>query len=350
MTTVKVSLSKSYDVLIGGGLLGNAGQLLAKITPSRRAAVITDDIVCGLYSQTLASSLAASGFEVSVFTVPNGEGSKNAANFIAVLNWLAENRITRSDTVIALGGGVVGDLAGFAAASYLRGVRLVQIPTTLLAAVDSSVGGKTAIDLDAGKNLAGAFHQPSLVVCDYDTLDTLPVEVLRDGLSEVIKYGVIGDEKLFLHIEEKGTGFDREYVISECVRMKRDIVSEDEFDTGLRRLLNFGHTVGHAIEQRSCFSISHGKAVAIGMAVMARASKKAGYCSADCAEKIISAIKNTDLPTECPYPLYEIFDVLCSDKKISGDTITAVVPEKVGKCVLIDFSLADFNEFLRGGI
>lgn len=350
MTTVSVNVSKNYDVLIGGGLIGDIGRLTANLSASRRAAVITDDIVGGLYAERVIRSLEDSGVKTEVFEISNGEASKNAVNFIAILNWLAEKRLTRGDTVIALGGGVVGDLAGFVTASYLRGVRLIQVPTTLLAAVDSSVGGKTGIDLDAGKNLAGAFHQPSLVVCDYETLDTLPEQVLRDGLSEVIKYGVIGNETLFDHIAERGVNFDREYVLAECIKMKRDIVTQDEFDTGLRQLLNFGHTVGHAVEKCSGYDITHGSAVAVGMAVIARASAKAGLCSEDCADRIISVIKNTGLPVESLFGADELYDVLCSDKKVSGAVITAVVPEKIGRCVLKKYPLDQFREFFKAGI
>ncbi len=350
MTTIKVNLSKSYDVVIGGGTLDTSGQLIADITASRRAAVITDDIVGGLYANRLIKSLEESGFITAVFTIANGEKSKNPTNYIAILDWLSTQMLTRADTVIALGGGVVGDIAGFAAATYLRGIRLVQIPTTLLAAVDSSIGGKTAIDLDAGKNLAGAFHQPSLVICDYDTLTTLPKQVLIDGLSEVIKYGVICGEELFNHIEQKGVDFDREYVIAECVKMKRDIVSDDELDMGLRQLLNYGHTVGHAVEKCSGYSITHGSAVAIGMAVIARASAKAGICTDLCAKKIISAINNIGLPTDSPFGITELYDTLLSDKKVSGASITAVVPEKIGKCVLKKFTLKDFRDFLKAGL
>ncbi len=349
MTTINVKVSKSYDVLIGGGLLCDTGRLISSLFPSRRAAVVTDDIVGRLYGERLAKSLESVGIEVSVFTIPNGEVSKSAVNFIAILNWLAERKITRSDNVVALGGGVVGDLAGFAAASYLRGVRLVQVPTTLLAAVDSSVGGKTGIDLDAGKNLAGAFHQPSLVVCDYNTLDTLNTQTVRDGLSEVIKYGVIGNEKLFDHVAEQRLNFDKEYVISECVKMKRDIVTQDEFDTGLRQLLNFGHTVGHAVEKCSRFAMTHGSAVAVGMSVISRASAKAGLCSSDCADRIVSVIKDIGLPTESPFGVDELYDILCSDKKVSGAVLTAVVPERIGKCVLKKFTLEGFKDFIKAG-
>ena len=350
MTTVSVSLSKSYDVLIGDGLLGQAGALLAALCASRRAAVVTDDTVGPRYAGRLVKSLENEGFDAPVFTVHHGEGSKDAAHFIGVLNWLAGLRLTRGDTVVALGGGVVGDLAGFAAAAYLRGVRLIQVPTTLLAAVDSSVGGKTAINLEAGKNLAGAFHQPSLVICDCDTLETLPGSVLSDGLSEVVKYGVIGSERLFGHIADRGADFDRAYVISECVKMKRDIVSKDEFDTGPRQLLNFGHTAGHAIETCSGYAVTHGSAVAVGMAIVTRAAAKAGLCPKDCPERLEAVLKRLDLPTESPFGADALYGAVRSDKKVSGGVITVVVPEKIGSCVLKKFSLPDFKEFLKAGI
>lgn len=350
MTTVKIGVSKSYDVLIGSGLIDEVGRLMSRVTASRRAAVITDDIVGAIYAPRLLTSLSESGFDAFTFTIKNGEGSKNAANFTAALNRLAEKGLTRGDTIIALGGGVVGDLAGFTASAYLRGVRFVQVPTTLLAAVDSSVGGKTAINLDVGKNLAGSFHQPALVVCDMETFKTLPEQILRDGLSEVIKYGVIGNEKLFEHIAEKGGGFDREYVVSECVKMKDGIVSRDEFETGLRRILNFGHTVGHAVEKLSGFTVSHGSAVAIGMATVSRAAARAGICSESCHKQIISAIESIGLPTDNPFKTAEIYKAVMSDKKISGFGITVVLPERIGKCVLKEMPLDELKVFLEAGV
>ena len=235
-------------------------------------AVITDSNVDKLYSNILISSLEKSGYKVSKFVFDAGEQSKNANTFVDILEFLANSGLTRSDCVFALGGGVVGDIAGFAASVYLRGIKFVQIPTTLLAAVDSSVGGKTAVNLPAGKNLVGAFHQPSLVLCDLDTLDTLPESVFQDGCAEVIKYGVIYDAGLFSHLAENGLAFEREYVISRCVELKRNVVEQDEFDTGARQMLNYGHTIGHGIEAQSGFSVTHGQAVAIGMAIVSRAS------------------------------------------------------------------------------
>lgn len=262
MNTVTVRASRQYDILIGQGLLPTLGAEAKKLGKAQKVCVISETTVYPLYGAVAEESLKSAGFSVVSYVFPAGEESKNGLIFLDLLNFLAENQLTRSDLIVALGGGVVGDLAGFAAASYLRGIRFIQVPTTLLAAVDSSVGGKTAIDLPAGKNLAGAFCQPSLVLCDTDTLNSLPLDIFRDGCAEVIKYGVLYDPKLFAHLEEKGLSFDREAVITRCVELKRDVVMEDEFDTGARMKLNLGHTVGHGVEAKSHFAISHGKAVA----------------------------------------------------------------------------------------
>ena len=333
MKTITVNASRTYNVIISPGLLREAGDYSRKAVGGKTAAIVTDDIVDGLYGKILAASLAVSGYHVVKFVIQNGEMSKNAENYIALLNFLAGERLTRTDVVFALGGGVVGDLAGFAAATYLRGVHLVQIPTTLLAAVDSSVGGKTAINLDTGKNLAGAFYQPDLVLCDYDLLATLPQEVLRDGFAEVIKYGVIADAELFEILKIK---VDAKYeeILSRCVRIKRDVVCADERDTGERQLLNFGHTVGHAIEACSHYDISHGSAVAAGMAIVARASACAGICPPDCSDEIINMLKRYGLPENTSYKPEMLYSVMLSDKKRDGDSLTLVVPEKIGRCVL----------------
>lgn len=248
MKKIEVTASRNYTVHIGSGILPELGPLLRAQVPGERVCIVTDDTVQALYGAQAEASLTQAGFAVCTFAFPHGEQSKCAATYLKLLNFLAEQHLTRTDAIVALGGGVPGDLAGFAAATYLRGIAFAQVPTTLLAAVDSSVGGKTAIDLDAGKNLAGAFWQPCLVLCDYDTLQTLPEEIFADGCAEVIKYGVLGDEALFAHLEQYGLAFDRERVITRCVEMKRDVVAADEFDNGQRQLLNLGHTLGHAVE------------------------------------------------------------------------------------------------------
>ena len=259
MNAVTVRASRQYDILIGQGLLPTLGAEAKKLGKAQKICVVSESSVYPLYGAAAEESLKSAGFSVVSYVFPAGEESKNGQVFLDLLNFLAENRLTRSDLIVALGGGVVGDLAGFAAASYLRGIRFIQVPTTLLAAVDSSVGGKTAIDLPAGKNLAGAFCQPSLVLCDTDTLNSLPLDIFRDGCAEVIKYGVLYDTKLFAHLEEKGLSFDREAVITRCVELKRDVVMEDEFDTGARMKLNLGHTVGHGVEAKSHFAISQAR-------------------------------------------------------------------------------------------
>ena len=260
------------------------------------------------------------------------------------MNFLAENKLTRSDMLVALGGGVVGDLAGFAAATYLRGIRFIQVPTTLLAAVDSSVGGKTAIDLPAGKNLAGAFCQPSLVLCDIDTLNTLPLEVFRDGCAEVIKYGVLYDPDLFDTLSNDGLSFDRESVIARCVELKRDVVMEDEFDTGSRMKLNLGHTIGHGVEARSHFDISHGKAVAIGMAIVSRAS--------GCIDthRIIRALEQFGLPTHTEYTADELYAYTLSDKKRSGGSVSLIIPRAIGDCTISPTNIENLKSFIEAGL
>ena len=269
MKTVTVSTSKTYEIKICAGILSQIGIEAAALGKASKVCIVSDSNVFPLYGQKVTERLQEAGFTVGSYVFPAGEQHKNAETFLSLLNELASMQLTRTDLIVALGGGVVGDLAGFAAACYLRGIRFIQVPTTLLAAVDSSVGGKTAIDLAAGKNLAGAFWQPSLVLCDTDTLNTLPQEIFRDGCAEVIKYAILYDPALFKELMLSALDFDRESVIARCVEWKRDVVMEDEFDTGSRMKLNLGHTIGHGVEARSEFAISHGQGVSIGMAIVA---------------------------------------------------------------------------------
>lgn len=344
MKTVTVSASKRYDIVIGDGILGSIGAYCASLGKARSVCIVSDSNVLPLYGATVQRSLEEAGFSVFSFVFPAGEASKNAENYLALLQTLAENNLTRTDLIVALGGGVVGDLAGFAAATYLRGIRFVQVPTTLLAAVDSSVGGKTAIDLPAGKNLVGAFCQPSLVLCDTETLKSLSDAVFRDGCAEVIKYGVLYDPELFALLEEKGPDFPREAVIARCVELKRDVVMEDEFDTGARMKLNLGHTIGHSIEKISNFGISHGCAVAMGMAIMARGS--------DCpdAGRITALLCQFGLPTQCDYTAEELHKYTLSDKKRSADTISLIVPRKIGYCEIVKSSYEMLKTLLQAGL
>ena len=349
MTTVTVKASKTYDIVIGEDLLGDAGNRIRAVAPAQSAMLVSDDTVDALYGYTVAASLAEAGFRVERFVFPHGEASKSAGTWLSLLNTLAALRFTRSDLLVALGGGVVGDLTGFAAATYQRGVRFVQIPTTLLAAVDSSVGGKTAIDLEAGKNLCGAFWQPELVLCDYKTLDTLPEDVFRAGCAEVIKYGVIADRELFARLEG-GVADKLEPVIAACVRIKRDIVNEDEFDTGRRAVLNFGHTVGHAVEQCSRFSLSHGASVAIGMVIVSRAAWKLGLCPREVYEQILSMVRRYGLPERAAFRTGELLAVMGSDKKRSGDAISLILSRAIGSAFVYQLPVAALGDFLAAGL
>lgn len=354
MNIIDINTSSPYKALVDRGLIDRAGELIKEYAGLNAnasvAAVITDDAVGPLYADKLAASLSAVGFRPVIYTLPNGESSKNITSYTAVLNFLAEQRVTRSDFIVALGGGVIGDLAGFAAATFLRRIDFVQIPTTLLAAVDSSVGGKTGIDLEAGKNLAGAFYQPRLVICDMDCFDTLPEAVYTEGCAEIIKYGVLGDKELFKHLEKHSREFDREYVISRCIEMKRDIVCEDEFDTGLRQLLNLGHTLGHAVEKLSNFGMYHGMAVAVGMAVVARASAAQAVCSEETAERIVKVLQQFGLPTGCDYGIDELYKVMQSDKKRRGKDISIVVPTHIGACEIVKMPLDNMRSFMAMGL
>lgn len=262
---IDIPVSQPYRVDIAPGLLDDLGRYVSSGTA---ALVVTEEHVAPLLLERACRALRDAGVRAVPAILPAGEETKSLAQYAALLHKLAEAGLTRADTVVALGGGVIGDLAGFAAATWLRGIRLVQVPTTLLAMVDSSVGGKTAIDLPEGKNLVGAFHQPAAVVCDQQLLDTLPPDVLCDGCAEALKTAVLFDPDLFSHLAARGTDFDRMTVLPRCIACKRDAVCADEFDRGARQLLNLGHTAGHAIETLSGYRISHGHAVAIGLAIM----------------------------------------------------------------------------------
>ncbi|MBQ7037318.1 MAG: 3-dehydroquinate synthase [Clostridia bacterium] len=350
MKKIHVDASCPYDVLLENGILADAGTHIAPFCKNDYAAIITDDTVNALYSTVLEASLLKEGIRTVKFVFPHGEQSKSAETYIEILEFLAENHLTRSDLIIALGGGVVGDMAGFAAATYLRGISFVQIPTTLLAMVDSSVGGKTAIDLRAGKNLAGAFYQPKMVLCDPAVLNTLPQDIFRDGSAEVIKYGVLGSRDLFMHLKEKGENFDRTWVIAKCIEMKSEIVRADEFESGQRMLLNFGHTFGHAVEKMSNFSLSHGRAVSIGMMLMAKSALAASLCEEEVPDEIEAVLKAFSLPLETDYSAKDLYGIMLSDKKRSGDSLTVVIPSEIGKCTLLKKSTDSLLSFLESAV
>ena len=350
MTTIEVSASKTYHVEIGSGLLSGLGPKTAALGGAKKVCIVSDSNVWPLYGAAADASLHGAGLETCAFVFPAGESSKNGATFLELLNFLAENRLTRSDLLIALGGGVVGDLTGFAAATYQRGIRFVQVPTTVLAAVDSSVGGKTAIDLPAGKNLAGAFCQPSFVLCDVDCLMTLPDDIFRDGCAEVIKTAILFDEPLFMELVRDGLKFDRERVIAACVRHKRDIVVADEFDRGQRNLLNLGHTFGHAVEKLSDFTLSHGKAVAIGTAMAARTAVSLGLTDQGTATRIMWLLERFGLPIFTHHTAAELTEAALSDKKRSGGTVKLILPKAVGECAIFPTPIRELESIMQAGL
>ncbi len=353
MQTITVDASKKYDVIIGYDILPTVGERLSGKFSGCKITLVTDSRVDLLYSKTVIDSLSDSGFSVEKFVFPEGEQSKNKDTLFELLEFLAEKRMTRNDLLLALGGGVVGDLTGFAAACYLRGIRFVGIPTTLLACVDSSVGGKTGINLEHGKNLAGAFWQPEAVFCDLKTLDTLSETTFSDGMAEVIKYGVIADKHLFDDVKDGNIRQNPELLentVSRCVSIKRDIVNEDERENGVRKLLNFGHTVGHAIEKCSDFTVSHGSAVAIGMVIASRAAYKNGLSETDCTEEIISALISNGLPVSCDYTAEKLSAVALSDKKMSMGNVSFIVPEKIGKCKISKIGSLELISFISDGL
>ncbi len=344
MQTVTVKASKTYRVCVGEGLLSELGQYAAECMRGRRAVLVSDRNVWPLYGSMVKDSLQKAGIDAWEFLVDAGESSKNAQNYLALAGFLAERELTRDDFLVALGGGVVGDLTGFAAATYLRGIDFLSCPTSLLAMVDASVGGKTAIDLPAGKNLLGAFWQPSLVLCDTRTLDTLPREAFCDGCAEIIKTALLFDEPLYRTLFRCGLDFPREETITRCIEHKRAAVECDEFDRGARQLLNFGHSFGHAIEKASGYRVSHGKAVAIGMAMIARTAAPA------LADELAQLLKAFSLPTATDIPAERLSACIRADKKRLGDDITLVVPATVGCARRIRLPLSEVDAWIKAGM
>ena len=345
----KVTVSgvkKPYDIIIGKDILNIIPDKIKELTKAKTVVVITDDNVDKLYSDTVLKMLFDKGFNALKFVFPHGENYKTMNTICDILEFMADNNVTRSDLVVALGGGIVGDVSGYAAASYLRGIDFIQVPTTFLASIDSSVGGKTGVNLKSGKNLAGAFYQPRLVVCDTKTFDTLPDENFKEGLCEAIKYGVICDKELFCILSEnKNT--DIESIIKRCVSIKAKIVSVDEFDTGKRQLLNFGHTIGHAIEKSTDFKISHGIAVGIGMAIISKISDSLGWSKEDTHSPIIKCLENNNISTNTDVKTEELLSAMLKDKKRNGETINLVIPEKIGNCVLKSIEVSRLKEVLE---
>ena len=346
-----VNTSKRYTIRIERGALDQLGAYCASLfAPGKKAVVITDTHVAPLYLERISTSLRNAGFDVTSCAFPAGEPSKRLSTIEGIYGHMAQAHITRSDFAVALGGGVTGDMAGFAAASYLRGIPFVQVPTTLLSQVDSSVGGKTGVDLPQGKNLVGAFWQPSFVLIDPDTLNTLSPHFFADGMGEVIKYGCIKSRALFdLLIETEDITSIMEDVIYRCVDIKRDLVERDEFDTGERALLNFGHTFGHALEKLHQYQgLSHGAAVGIGMVMMARLGEKAGFTAPGTADKIAAALEKYHLPVHSDLPLSQIVEATASDKKSTGSSINLVLLKDIGESFVHKVARSDLAALAEG--
>jgi 3-dehydroquinate synthase len=355
---------RAYEVAIGQGLLDEAGERIAPFARRRRLAVVSDETVWGLHGARLAAGLARAGLEASPVVVPPGEPTKSFAGLADLIDRLLALQLDRGDLVIAFGGGVVGDLAGFAAAIYKRGVDFVQVPTTLLAQVDSSVGGKTAIDVPAGKNLVGAFHQPRLVLADLGVLSTLPEREMRAGYAEVVKYGLLGDFGFFEWLEANaasvlaGEAAALTYAVARSVEMKAEIVAEDETERGRRALLNLGHTFGHALEAETGYgaALLHGEAVAAGQAIAMRFSAARGLCPGQDAARAEQAIADAGLPTRLsdvpghPFRAERLLAHMAQDKKAEAGRLTFILSRGIGKAfvardvepgLLRDFLLAE---------
>lgn len=344
--SVNVSDKSASNIYIENGLLASAGKIIKDNFNSKKIALISDTNVYPLYGEKIKAQLENEGFEVFTYIYPAGEASKNTTQLVKIVEFMAESGLTREDIAVALGGGVCGDMVGFAASVFLRGIEFVQIPTSLLAQVDSSVGGKTAVDLPQGKNLCGAFHQPSIVIIDPDVLSTLSEHFFSDGMGEVIKYGCIKSASLFELLEKGNVEENLTDIITECVSIKRQVVENDEKEHGERALLNFGHTPGHAIEKLHNFTtVSHGEAVGIGMVIMAKAGEQNSLTPVGTAERIVDVLKKFSLKTEDDNSLDDIISAMNADKKRTGSSIKFILLHSIGDAFINEISYGDIPKF-----
>lgn len=349
MNKITVNAGNVYDVITGTHILDSVGEQTKKVSAAKRIAVITDDHVAPLYAQTVLNSLNQHGYQSALCIIPHGEASKSMQQLQQLYDFLCEHKITRNDALIALGGGVVGDLTGFCAATYMRGIDYIQIPTTFLAQIDSSVGGKTAINIPGGKNLVGAFKQPKVVLCDMSTLSTLSAEHFAEGTAEAIKYGMIRDKWIFEVIESGQLNERLEDVIRRCIEIKALIVEKDEFDTGERMLLNFGHTFGHAIEKHYNFTTySHGMAVAVGMAKITALSEQYGITHSGTTKRLIHCLKKNHLPVEAEIDNEHLIEYSLMDKKAGADNIHIALVKDIGESFIQRLSRDEYISFVEG--
>ena len=346
MKKFTISTAKPYDVIVGRDIIADAGRFIAERFEKCKVCVVTDSMVNTLFVDQVMESLKSNGFNSIRVVFPSGEHSKSLNTYAKILEALAEDYFTRTDIIVAVGGGIVGDIAGFAAATYLRGISYVQIPTTYLSAIDSSVGGKTSVNLLGGKNLVGAYWQPSLVLCDYGSFEFLPQEYILEGRAEAAKSAFVSDANLIPFIQKD----DFQHVVERCISIKKSIVEADEGDRGLRQLLNFGHTIGHGIEKLSSFTVSHGQAVAKGMVVETKAAYAMGLTSYDISSDIAAILEGLGFDLSVDYSIDDLYHYALTDKKIFGDKITIVVPEAIGKCKLHKIPVSQLKEYIQLGL
>lgn len=338
----------------------DAGKEIRRVQPGGGIFVVTDEIVAGLYLDTLKKGLESQGFSVVAKVIPPGEKSKRGETYLEILEVMAGSSITRSDGILAIGGGVVGDISGFAAATYMRGIKFYQVPTTLLAMVDSAIGGKTAIDLMAGKNLAGAFYLPSIILSDISLLESLPYGEIKNGLGEVAKYAILKGGRIWTSLVSMASDFSKEdeklgstlrsdeflNIVKACAEIKIEITFGDFTDQGERRILNLGHTIGHGLEKLSGYEIPHGIAVAKGISAISRIGLKQGWIRKEVLDKIEDLLVSLGFDTSIPYDGKELFRTIAMDKKRSGDTISLIIPEDIGKPSIKDIDMTLLERIL----
>ena len=346
MKKYTLSTSSSYDILIGDGILKDCGSLLSQLFSPRRAVVITDSTVNALFSGAVTESLKAAGFNASRIVFPAGEHSKNLTTFSNILEALADDGFTRSDLVVALGGGVVSDVSGMVAATYMRGVPYVLIPTTLQCALDAAIGGSAGLNLLNGKNLAGVYYQPSLVICDPETFASLSEDRIRDGLAEALKCAAVSDAALIPRIK----AHDYSYILERCISIKKSLVEVDERAQNLRQLLSFGHTLGHGIEKLSSYGLSHGQAVAKGMIAESRGAYLAGHTTCDISQDLEDILDELGFDTTLDYSPDDLYHLALRDYKIQDGKINMVIPSAMGKCTLKKISLDELKHLIALGV
>lgn len=350
MDRITVKGSTSYDVIIANGILGRVGELLHLDIGGKKALIVTDENVAPLYLNTVADSLVAYGYEVLTLSLEPGDQTKSINSYVDIIGILAENEFSSSDVCVALGGGMIGDLTGFVGSTYKRGMCIAQIPTSLLAAVDASVGGKTAVNLPSGKNQVGTIHNPSIVICDPLTMRTLSGPAMQEGYAEILKYGILAGEDIIDALRLAVNTGDYSKVIAMSVTIKRDVVEADEKDKGVRQYLNFGHLIGHAIEASSGYRVSHGQAVAEGMALEARCAALSGYTEMTAYTEISTLLEEFGFDISQIYSSDILTPFIKADKRIRNEEIRIIVPHSVGNCTSINLPISKLYSYINKGL